>query len=102
MILSSRVILSVYHILVCMILIAVFSVFSQILKFRLDFIPVLVVGCTLYGILAGYWVIISRISLVVAVVVYISFTFAFSLNSSISRLLVILHQLDLLNHSSSL
>ena len=101
MILSSRVILSVYHILVCMILIAVFSVFSQILKFRLDFIPVSLVGCTLYGILAGYWVIISRISLVVAVVVYIIFTFAFSY-SSISRLLVILHQLDLLNHSSSL
>ena len=39
MILSSRVILSVYHIiLVCLILIAVFAVFSQILKFRLDLI----------------------------------------------------------------
>ena len=54
MILSSRVILSVYYILVCLILIAVFAVFSQILKFRLDFIPVSVVGCTLHGILAGY------------------------------------------------
>ena len=55
MILSSLVILSVYRILVCLILIAVFAVFSQILKFRLDFIPVSVVACTLYGILAGYW-----------------------------------------------
>ena len=57
MILSSRVILSVYHILVCLILIAVFAVFSQILKLRLDF----------------------------------SFSFSYS---SISRLVVILHQLD--------
>ena len=48
MILSLRVILSVYHILVCLILIAVFAVFSQVIKFRLDFIPVSVVGCTLH------------------------------------------------------
>ena len=52
----------------------------------------------LYGILAGYWVIISRISLVIAVV-NISLSFSYS---SIRRLVVILHQLDLLNHSSSL
>ena len=72
MILSSRVILSVYHIiLVCLILIAVFAVFSQILKF---FIPVSVVGCTLFGILAGYWVIniISRNSLVLVLVIEVS------------------------------
>ena len=83
----------------CLILIAVFAVLFQILKLRprLDFIPVSVVGCTLYGILAGYWVIVSRISLVVAV--YISFSFSYS---SIVRLVVILYQLDLLNHSSSL
>ena len=52
-----------------LILIAVFAVFSQILKFRLDFISVSVVGCSLYGILAGYWVIIG--SLMVAVVLCI-------------------------------
>ena len=46
-ILSLFVILSVYHILVCcLILIAVIAVFSQIVNFRLNFIPVSVVGCT--------------------------------------------------------
>ena len=46
-ILSLCVILSVYHILVCcLILIAVIAVFSQIVNFRLNFIPVSVVGCT--------------------------------------------------------
>ena len=46
-ILSLFVILSVYHILVCcLILIAVIAVFSQIFNFRLNFIPVSVVGCT--------------------------------------------------------
>ena len=63
--------MSFYHILVCLILIAVFS---QILKFRLDFISVSVVGCTMYTIwyissILIIGVIISRISL--AVVVYI-------------------------------
>ena len=46
-ILSLFVILSVYHILVCcLILIAVIAVFPQIVNFRLNFIPVSVVGCT--------------------------------------------------------
>ena len=46
-ILSLFVILLVYHILVCcLILIAVIAVFSQIVNFRLNFIPVSVVGCT--------------------------------------------------------
>ena len=46
-ILSLCVILSVYHILVCcLIFIAVIAVISQIVNFRLNFIPVSVVGCT--------------------------------------------------------
>ena len=48
-ILSLCVILSVYHIYIlvcCLIFIAVIAVFSQTVNFRLNFIPVSVVGCT--------------------------------------------------------
>ena len=46
-ILSLFVILSVYHniLVCCLILIAVIAVFPQIVNFRLNFIPVSVVGC---------------------------------------------------------
>ena len=78
MFLSQRVILSVYHILVCLILIAVFAVFSQILKFRLDLILYSVVG---------------------HIVQYIGLLFLGFHKLLVLVIAVIFHQLGLLRHS---